>query len=339
MRSALTVRKGCALAFTEDFDHSTRYEKKKMKKRQSLIYQAKTILTAQFNLGFGRSKHADKQYNANENVIYSRNTYKSALQKACTFLKFCKEQLGVRDLAELREDYFTWFVYSKGYARNTAAAYKWAVTRLQNGYNAANKTAFRWCNDEYRRFSAAKTEKRRQQMPRELHDKLIAEAYEQSYANGLALDLARALGLRVSEITNLRVGDFRFSQSGRLKAVYIHASKGGRNRVIPAACLSAAQISTVCNVCQHFQDKRGNGDRLFENKTNSYTKAFAKARDIVTKEYTQCGVHSLRKEFANDFYNREMLKNSRTAKEIKRELTELLGHSRLDVLRYYIKPN
>lgn len=86
----------------------------------------------------------------------------------------------------------------------------------------------------------------------------------------------------------------------------------------------------------YFINKRDKTDRLFINKSDSYRKAFAVARDKVTKEYKQCNIHSLRKELANDYLERRM-NEGKSKKEAMYELTYLLGHNRIDVLKYYLK--
>lgn len=74
-------------------------------KRPSLIYQIKDILSPMFDEGYGRSKHADKNNKYNGNLIYSRNTYNSTLEKCCTFLNYCKGRYGVRYLNEIKSEY------------------------------------------------------------------------------------------------------------------------------------------------------------------------------------------------------------------------------------------
>ena len=86
----------------------------------------------------------------------------------------------------------------------------------------------------------------------------------------------------------------------------------------------------------YFKGSRNKNDRLFVNKSGSYQRAFERIRDSISDNYKHCGIHSMRKEFAKDFYTREVGKG-RYIKEIKRELTQLLGHNRLDVLRHYLK--
>lgn len=129
--------------------------------------------------------------------------------------------------------------------------------------------------------------------------------------------------------------DFVF-HNDELKNVRIYKSKGGRSRIINVEQLTDSQKKCVEQVHQYFQSQRYESERLFIYKSESYAKAFNRARKCVTDDYAQCNVHSLRKEFANDFFEREM-KKGRSEKDVKHELTLLLGHNRLDVLKHYLK--
>ena len=118
--------------------------------------------------------------------------------------------------------------------------------------------------------------------------------------------------------------------------VKIFRSKGGRTRTINAEQLLEQGQAFVSITYQYFSNHKKGKDRLFISKAESYIKAFARARKLVTADYTQCGVHSLRREFANDFFDREIEKG-RNKKEVKQELTLLLGHKRIDVLKHYLQ--
>ena len=308
-------------------------------KRPSLVYQAKDILSALFNKGFGRSKHNDKKCE-NKSLIYSRNTYNSTLEKCCTFLGYCKEYFKVRFLKEIKPEYFREFIKSgndrKGYNKETAEAYRSAVNKLQEGFNSRNNEKCIWTDASFKNEVIKSPSRSRQQMTGKIHDQIISKAYESKNETGMAFDMARNLGLRVSEITNLRIRDFSFDKKGNLQSVYINISKGGRSRKIGANFLTGEQRKTVAKVYEHFKEMKSKNDRLFVYKSGSYQRAFERIRDSISEDYKQCGIHSLRKEFAKDFYNREIEKG-KTPIEVKRELTQLLGHNRLDVLRYYLK--
>ncbi|WP_028972172.1 tyrosine-type recombinase/integrase [Sporomusa ovata] len=272
-----------------------------------------------------------------DNLIYSRNSYKSILQKCCTFVGYCKEYFEVRQLSEIKPEYFIQFIKSgnegAGYNKQTANAYKSAVTKLQDGYNAKFEAECAWV-DEIKEIELPSV-KSKLQMPREIHDEIISRAYESKYETGLAFDIARSLGLRVSEITNLRMNDFWFDKHGKLTTIYIHGSKGGRHRKIQSVHLTNQQVKNALKVYEHFKNIRGNYDRMFANKSGSYQRAFERIRDSISEDYKYCGFHSMRKEFAKDFYNREEGKG-RNIREVKRALTQLLGHNRLEILKNYL---
>lgn len=302
-------------------------------KRPSLVYQTKEVLSPLFNKGFGVSKHSNMKNQQGDNLIYSRNSYTSNMQKCCTFVGYCKEHHGVRCLKEIKAEYFTEFVKHNGYSKQTATAYKSAIQKLQDGYNEKYQEKCIWLEDI--KILELSTVKSKLQMPRKIHDEIINRAYENKFETGLAFDTARSLGLRISEITNLRMNDFWFDQNGRLSTVYIYGSKGGRHRKIQAAQLTEQQTQTVIRTFEHFKGIRGRYDRLFINKSGSYQTAFERIRDSIADGYKYCGIHSMRKEFAKDFYAREVAKG-RNIKDVKQELTQLLGHNRLDVLKSYL---
>lgn len=341
-----------------------------MSKRPSLIYQVTTILKTAFNEGYGRSRHADKENALNnskpmdtytKDKIYSRNTYNSTRKTCVAFVNFCKEEYGVRYLQEIKPEMFEKFIergntLGKPYEQNTAATYYSQVKKLENAFSVAAGTKVEFANKDYVQHTTGNIQVK-ERMPSDLHDKIIQKAYENKIENGLAFDNARALGLRGAEIPNLRKEDFKF-KDGRLESVHIHRSKGGRNRNISAEKLSEKQIETVTKVYDHFKDMLQDHDRLFINKADSYEMAFSRIRDSITggEQYKGCGIHSMRKEFAQEYFNRELERRleDRAAdierdperqrdiekeieNKVKHELTELLGHSRLEVLSSYLK--
>lgn len=341
-----------------------------MSKRPSLTYQVTTILKGAFTEGYGRSRHADKKNALNNNKpidtytkdkIYSRNTYNSTRKTCIAFVNFCKEEYGVRYLHEIKPEMFEKFIergntLGKPYEQNTARAYYSQIKKLENAFIASTGTKVEFANKNYIQHTTQNIQIKKR-MPSDLHDKIIEKAYKQKFENGLAFDIARSIGLRASEITNLRKEDFKF-KNGKLESVHIDRSKGGRNRDIAVERLSEKQIETIIKVYDHFRDKLADHDRLFTNKAASYEMAFSRIRDSITgsEEYKCCGIHSMRKEFAQDYFNREMERRfeDRAAdiereaerqreiekeieREVKQELTEILGHNRLEVLNSYLE--
>lgn len=323
-----------------------------MGKRESVVFQATNVLKQAYSQGHGRSRHADKKNAINngkrqdtytKDKIYSDKTYNSTKKTCVSFVKHCRAEFGVRYLNEIKPEMFKSFI-SKGdfntgklYDPKTAKVYATQISKLQNAYNKQNREDIKFIDTSYKEV-VGQQEQKRIQMPREVHHLIVAKAYSSKIENGLAFDIARAMGLRVREITNLRKEDFKFNNKVELQSVHIHRSKGGRNRDIQASNLSVEQREVVETVYNHFKDKTSSHDRFFINKADSYSTAFSRARDSVTKcdEYTHCGIHSMRKEFAKDFYSRETEAGRRDL-EIRRELTEMLGHNRLEVLETYLK--
>lgn len=147
------------------------------------------------------------------------------MQKCCTFLHYCKVNFGVRNLCDIKSEYFIQFISDNNYKEETAKGYKWAVQKLQNGYNTVYSTNYVWATNIYKENVNKQAIKDRVQMSVGIHNIIIKNAYMSKCTNGLAFDIARALGLRVSEITNLRMNDFKFDKNNNLKEIYIYRSK------------------------------------------------------------------------------------------------------------------
>ena len=71
-----------------------------MRKNKSLVRQVQDVLKAEQR--FGESKHLAKEQGVVSDRIYSRNTFKSYLAISCRFVKWVKEEPGVRTLEQAR---------------------------------------------------------------------------------------------------------------------------------------------------------------------------------------------------------------------------------------------
>ncbi|MCR3761739.1 site-specific integrase [Clostridium felsineum] len=320
-----------------------------MSKRPSVVFQVNEVLRKAFHEGFGRSRHSDKRNAMNndkeydtytKNKIYSQKTYKATNKTCVAFVKHCRENYGIKYLFEINPEMFKSFIekgdfkHGKPYDPKTAATYYSQILKMQNAYNTINNFNSVFADKSYKNF-VGKSEKKKIQMPREIHNQIIKKAYENKYTNGLAFDTARALGLRVTEITNLRKEDFKFCNDKFLE-IHIHKSKGGRSRDINIESLTSIQVNTVLTTYNYFKNSLSEHDRLFINKSDSYEKTFSRIRDSITEDYTYCGIHSMRKEFANDYYDRRIQEGIKD-EQAEKELTEILGHTRTEVLDSYLK--
>jgi len=322
-----------------------------MSKRPSIVHQVTQVLQKSFETGFGRSRHADKRNAKNSgktydhhtrSVIYSRDTYNNTRKTVVAFAKHCRDQYGVRYIHEIKPEMFSSFIEEGNraggrYDPKTAGAYFSQVQKFQNSYNQQNGTELTFADMSYKEFIGQK-EQKRDVMPREIHDRIIQKAYDsRKTENGRAFDMARNLGLRVSEITNLRMMDFRF-KGGQLQSIHIHESKGGRNRDLDAQkSLTNGQVAKAEQIYNYFKEAgRKANDRLFTNKADSYTTAFGRYREKVAPgQYTHCSVHSMRKEFARDYYDRR-LGAGITEKAAREELMGILGHGKERELDKYL---
>lgn len=321
-----------------------------MSKRPSIVFQVTEVLQKAFQTGYGRSRHADKlnakhankpyDYHAKSN-IYSRNSYNSTKKTVVNFAKHCRDKFGVRFIHEIKPEMFSSFIKGGNriggrYDPKTAGTYFSQVQKFQNSYNQQNGTELVFADKSYKEHLGQK-EKKRDMMPREIHNQIIERAYNSKLENGQAFDLARNLGLRVSETTNLRLKDFSF-ENGELQNIHIHRSKGGRMRDIDAQkSLTSIQREKVIQIYLHYKEKGlGANMRLFINKTGSYTTAFQRYRETVAPGiFNHCGVHSMRKEFARDYYSR--LVNLGTSGLVaKQELMQVMGHNRIDNVDQYL---
>ncbi|KEI04338.1 site-specific integrase [Clostridium botulinum] len=326
-----------------------------MSKRQSVVHQAVEVLKK--IEAFGTKRHGDKKNAINNKLqydtytkskIYSYNTFKHTQNTVIPFVKFCREQYGIKYLLEIKPEYFTEFIKrgnattGEKYEKNTAATYATHIKKFENGFNKILGTNLKFYTNDYKNY-VQEDKQVKKQMPRQVHDKIIDRAYSTSVDNGRALELARNLGLRVGEITKLKPQDFKFKNDGKLDKVHIHKSKGGKSRDISAKSLTTKQSNKVVEIYKHYSNLRPE-ENIFKNKAESYGKAFSRCRNWIIsnsrdkkEDYEYCGVHSMRKEFAQDFYEREVEENGRDEREVKEELTEILGHNRLSVLDAYLK--
>lgn len=304
----------------------------------SPAYQVSETLKVAFGKGYGRGRHEDKRNAQREgkhythytkDKLYSGKTYKTDVQKCTTVMRFAKAEYGVKYIKDLKPEHFNAFV-AKGmiakpgepYSKATAESYHAAVQKLQDCYNSQNGTNLVFADRRYIEHVVIK-EPQRYRMPSVIHDKIIAKAYKQDERgrsdNGRAFDMARAAGLRDAEIAKLRMCDFKFDNKGQLQQFVVHRSKGGKTTIkdtrgegrsykITFDKFTQEQREKIQSLYNHYKDKGlKDMDKLFPNRAASYGQAFARYRDsIAPGQYTQCAIHSMRREWGQGFYEREI---------------------------------
>ena len=353
----------------------------------SPAYQVSETLRAALGKGIGRGRHEDKRNAQREgkhytyytkDKLYSWNNYKTDVQKCITVMRYAKTEFDVKYIKDLKPEHFNAFV-QKGmiknpgepYSKRTAESYAAAIQKLQDSYNALNNTNLTFLDRGYIDHVIIKAPQRHR-MPSEIHDKIIAKAYKQDERgrsdNGRAFDMARAVGLRDIEIPNLRMRDFRFGKDGKIKGVVIYRSKGGKTTVKDFKGMGKKQkvifdkftpqqqekIQTLYN---HYKDKGlKDMDKLFPNRAKSYQQAFYRYREeIAPGQYNQCNIHSMRREWGQSFYEREIERRigermqemgnnycltekdyTNIEKGVREDLTELFGHHDPNTILCYL---
>jgi len=353
----------------------------------SPAYQVSETLKAALGKGIGRGRHEDKRNAQREgkhytyytkDKLYSWNNYKTDVQKCITVMRYAKSEYGIKYIKDLKPEHFNAFVQrgmitkpGEPYSKATAESYAAAIQKLQDSYNALNKTNLTFLDRGYIDHVIIKAPQR-YRMPSEVHDKIIAKAYKQDERgrsdNGRAFDMARAAGLRVSEITRLRMRDFRTGKDGKIKEVVIHRSKGGKTTVkefqgkgksykLSFNKFTPEQQEKIQILYEHYKDKGlKDMDKPFPNRPESYEQAFYRYRDeIAPGQYTQCGIHSMRREWGQEFYEREMQRRieerqqemgnnycltekdyTNIEKGVREDLTELFGHHDPNTILCYL---
>jgi len=353
----------------------------------SPAYQVSETLRTALGKGFGRGRHEDKRNAQNEgkhytyytkDKLYSWTSYKTDLQKCITVMRFVKSEFGVKYIKDLKPEHFNAFV-QKGmiknpgepYCKRTAESYAAAIQKLQDSYNSQNGTSLVFADRDYINYVVVKAPQR-YRMPSEIHDKIIEKAYKQDEKgrsdNGRAFEMARAIGLRDIEIANLRMRDFRTGKDGKIKEVVIHRSKGGKTTVkefegkgkshkVIFNKFTPEQQKKIQILYEHYKDKGlKDMDKLFPNRAKSYQQAFYRYRDeIVPGQHNQCNIHSMRREWGQEFYLRELKERiaerqqemgskycltekdyTIIEKSVREDLTELFGHHDPNTILCYL---
>ncbi|MEW5953953.1 MAG: tyrosine-type recombinase/integrase [Bacillota bacterium] len=147
---------------------------------------------------------------------------------------------------------------------------------------------------------------------------------------GVAIRGISELGLRAREASKLQVRDIDFER-GMVHVKY--GAKGKRERWVPVSKLYLEELKAICA-------NKGRKDLVFdvpgrkwENRRQNIWNSFRKA--CKTNGIEQHRIHNLRATWASSKYY-EFRKNGMSRDEARLEVSELLGHSRGEVVDWYI---
>lgn len=153
--------------------------------------------------------------------------------------------------------------------------------------------------------------------------------------NGLkSIECARNFGLRVSEIAKLEKRDIKLEE-GIIRVV---DSKGKKTRDVDIVTEEQMKIARKL-----FNSVTSQRDRIVKIRENSINQALKRAMEKaeIKEEYKVAGIHSIRKLYAQETYDR-LRSEGLSKKQAKEEVSEQLGHSRErgnddNLIRIYIK--
>lgn len=297
-------------------------KKQKKGKKKSIVRQAQETLWGM--AAYGTSKHDDKAANGGKPAmekIYSRSTMSNYVDVATNFAKWARDTHGCRDISDARQ-------YTGEYLQGRMDAGKsaWTVRRdaaaLGKLYQCPTTT-----------LGVSLPTRHRGDVTQ--HRNGVSEGHKgycEARNQGLA-DLCRATGLRRHEVAHLRTEDVTTTSDGRT-LVTVRQGKGGKRRTVEALNNSPAVLAQ-----QAVQEGR---EFVIDHipcraPIHEYRAQFAQElydRTVGTINATQ-GAPSRKEEYRC----RGELKGVVYDKRAMKVVSGALGHTRLDVVTSYLKPN
>jgi len=323
-----------------------------------------------FNLGRGRSKHADMQrsyekYETRETeAIYSYSTFNRYEKVMAKFADFLRDEMNVkyeRDFRRLSEDelyycidkYFEKQLEERELAQNTLEIHISALYKVLGEIKPGIREYFTPSNRERWRDGIPQGDNDRYNNPEKVIEAL-RKIDETSY---IIAELQRTTGARVGDVKKITVDEEN-------KRIFIEGSKGGRDRFI---YYDKPEFEEQFEKVKQLKEKL---DNILKEKTyseireNQYYDDLRRACRKAQEPYHAS--HPFRYEFAQsryevikewdkqeqiEYYKRILEDRNKSEKDIKEAIksvierdvvdvaiiSEELGHSRIDISMHYLK--
>ena len=337
-------------------------------RRNRIKYYLLDVTKSLFDMGRGRSKHADMQrsyekYETRETkAIYSYSTYNRYETVVCKFADFLRDEIGVkyeRDFRRLSEDELYYCVdkyfekqVEEGLAQNTLEIHISCLHKILGEIKPEIREYFTPENRERWRDGIAQGDNDRYNDSQ----KIIENLYRINEESGVIAELQKLTGSRVGDVKKITVDEEH-------KKVFIEGSKGGRDRFI---YYDRPEFEEQFERVKELKEKL---DKILEEKTYSdireqYYDDLRRATRKAEEPYH--GSHPFRYEFAQsryevikdwskeeqiEYYKRILEDRNKSEKDIEKALesvtkrdviaeaiiSEELGHSRIDISMHYLK--
>ncbi|MFL2113515.1 hypothetical protein [Latilactobacillus curvatus] len=326
---------------------------------------------------FSVSRHVDKMNQngkmANYQAIYSDNSYKTHLSRAMNFSDWVKENHAeIKDFRAINKDLASeYLAYQKEYGgRNDGPASAHTLSADATMLNHVFVGTNLW-DSPLRKSDIADMPKRSLDTivnNRSLTSNEWLERHETLYVrNEQLIDTARAFGLRRSELIAggrydraLNTGSFFINEAGKLSVATV--GKGGKYRLAevteeyaPKMRVYYAQYARPISELpeeKEFKENLGHYERFFSQNNHDipihiHRAYYAQTKfDEINRQYR--GQNDVYKKITYDRNGQKVIRSVSGSEQIKigtkegsygafMQVSENLGHNRLDVLNNYLK--
>lgn len=275
------------------------------RKNGSLAYQIQKEL--QSKTRFGQSRHLAKEDGSAKDGIYSYSTFKTYMRMCNQFAKYCKDNHGCKTLEQCEPYVKEYIDHRREEEKVSAYTQKTELSALGKLYGKSY-------------FETVKTDSRhRAEITRSRLDTERSRHFSEE-RNAELINFCRCTGLRRSELEALK-GDSLIKKDGEY---YIHTlGKGGKERDVYILNQDKAVIEKI----QNTDDNEKVWGRVHNAADiHSYRSDYA----VGLYEHLARDVEQLeRKEI---YVCRKDMEGTKWDKQAMKEVSENLGHSRIDVI-------
>lgn len=281
----------------------------------------------------GMSKHSIKaeqgEYGAK---IFSYSTRNALKDTATDFSKFLKKEYPeIRQVKNIKQEHISAFLESK---KNTCSQ------ATLNAYATRLDKLGKCCSETYGRKINFKVEAPKKEanttlsrtIPMQEKDYKTVIENSRDCDSKIAIQLSHAFGLRVSETVKIRPCDILGDK------LYIHQSKGGRNRTLEI------RTTEQKDIIDRLKDWRSVKEtepilKVKADSVNNFLKTNLERQGIKTYSEHKTGIHSIRKNYAIRRMDELSAKYPNKTEEQKWNIiSKELGHGegRGDLMRIYL---
>lgn len=288
-------------------------------------------MTSKLTFNEDIQKHAFKRENGQEmsDKIFSWSEFNNLKDVCKNFSNFLRaSHPDIKKLSQINQKHCVEFLCdkSKSCTYATVKSYSKALEKLGKIFSKAYKSvnADSW---NVNPPNMKKTKLRSIAFDRSDFEKIMKNSND--CMSRRSLDICGRLGLRVSEVTKIRVKDI---DENRMN-LHIHRSKGGLSRDIS---INKTELSML----KEYAKGKAAEQRIIpitNNAVDRFLRVQCKLNGLTKYAEAKTGVHAIRKMVAQERYDK--LRNEGKTKQEAREIvTEFLGHgkNRKDVARVYI---